>query len=152
TTVRLWQPATGRELRRYKGHEDMLRSVTFSPDGLALASVDGSNVTHLWRTATGKKRATLFGNLNSTGHVAFAPDGKTLYWRRGGDGREIGRVETATGNELPPLRGHPGRIPEFALSPDGQLLVTAGKKGLYLQDAATGGEWSQGGGHCSAVE
>src|SRR5262249_10945047 len=37
-TVRLWDLATGREIRTLKGHEKPVESVAFSPDGKALAS------------------------------------------------------------------------------------------------------------------
>src|SRR5947199_3931 len=37
-TVRLWDPATGREVRRLKGHEGRVTAVTFFPDGKCLAS------------------------------------------------------------------------------------------------------------------
>ena len=33
TAVGLWDVATGRELRRFEGHRDMIRSVAFAPDG-----------------------------------------------------------------------------------------------------------------------
>src|SRR4051794_41987119 len=32
-TVRLWDPATGRELRRFEGHKAAVESVAFAPDG-----------------------------------------------------------------------------------------------------------------------
>ena len=40
-TVRLWDAATGAELRRLEGHTDWVWSVSFSPDGRTLASGSG---------------------------------------------------------------------------------------------------------------
>ena len=38
TTVRLWDRDTGRELRRFSGHKQMVACVAVSPDGARLAS------------------------------------------------------------------------------------------------------------------
>src|SRR5215207_10099134 len=40
-TVRLWDLATGKELRRFEGHSDDVRSVAFAPDGKRLVSGSG---------------------------------------------------------------------------------------------------------------
>jgi hypothetical protein len=47
-TVKLWDTATGQELRTLKGHTNMVTSVAFSPDWarLALAGADGT--VQLW--------------------------------------------------------------------------------------------------------
>src|SRR5262245_42350984 len=37
-TVRLWDVATGQEIRRFRGHQGEVLSVTFAPDGRTLAS------------------------------------------------------------------------------------------------------------------
>ena len=37
-TVRLWEASSGKELRRYTGHQKPICGVAFSPDGKTLAS------------------------------------------------------------------------------------------------------------------
>lgn len=52
-TVRLWDVASGRELRRLEGHRDAVRAVNFSPQGntLASGSQDGTVRLYIQKTA-----------------------------------------------------------------------------------------------------
>ncbi|MCH8120342.1 MAG: hypothetical protein IIC00_11505, partial [Planctomycetes bacterium] len=74
--VRLWEVATGREVRTLKGH-----SVSFSPDGrfLATGMATGSGdktvkTVTFWEVATGREVRKLEG-LSS---VTFSPDGRLI--------------------------------------------------------------------------
>ena len=40
-TIKLWEVATGRELRKLTSHSEMVKSVAFSPDGKTIASSSG---------------------------------------------------------------------------------------------------------------
>jgi len=77
-TVRLWDVATGNELRRLEGHADWVWSVAFSPDGKSLASGSSDNTVRLWDVAAGKELRRLEGHAASVLSVAFSPDGKSL--------------------------------------------------------------------------
>ncbi|MDE2827370.1 MAG: hypothetical protein OXL40_08695 [Bacteroidota bacterium] len=52
-TIRLWDVATGQEVRRFEGHRDWVNSVVFSPDGAQLASGSDDDTIRLWDVATG---------------------------------------------------------------------------------------------------
>jgi WD40 repeat protein len=91
-TVRLWEAATGRELRAITGREDGLESikltVAFSPDAKYLAySEVGVNQARaryeysrikIIETATGRETQTLNGHEMEVWSLAFSPDAKWL--------------------------------------------------------------------------
>jgi WD40 repeat protein len=47
-TVKLWDIATGKELRTLTGHTAWVGSVAFSPDGHTALSGSGDNTLKLW--------------------------------------------------------------------------------------------------------
>src|SRR5262249_26964276 len=92
--VLMWDTDTGKEVRRFAGLRDNIKSVAFSPNGKTLAASSRDGRIVLWETATGQERlhilahpvvkagATPLGYLGSafaaTPALCFAPDGKTL--------------------------------------------------------------------------
>jgi RNA polymerase sigma factor (sigma-70 family) len=77
-TVRIWDVATGREVRQSAGHSDVVRSVAFSPDGRTLASGGFDGTVRVWHAASGKEVAILKGVGGGVMSVAFSPDGRLL--------------------------------------------------------------------------
>ncbi len=135
-TARLWDPATGRELRTLPGHYLGVQALAFSPDGRLLAT--GGSGAGLLDPVTGKW-------LPLTGHnytqpvysVAFSPDGHLLA-TAGGD-KTVRLWDPATGKQLRNLQSHTDRVYGVAFSPDGRLLATAsGDKTARLFDPASG--------------
>src|SRR5205814_653756 len=76
-TVRLWDPATGRELASLTC-ADYVNSVAFSPDGHLLATGSYDGAVKLWDAATGQDIASLAGHSKWVQAVTFSPDGRTL--------------------------------------------------------------------------
>lgn len=76
--LRLWDTATGKELRRFEGGRTFPGALAFSGDGKMLAGVDGGLV-RLWETETGRKRSVVpGGHRRAVSSLAFTPDGGTL--------------------------------------------------------------------------
>ena len=78
-TVRLWDPATGNEVRTLRGHTGRVAGVAFSPDGRRLASagsIDGT--VKLWDADAGSEVLAMRGNTAGVSEVAFSPDGRRL--------------------------------------------------------------------------
>jgi predicted NACHT family NTPase len=136
--VRLWDAATGKEIRTLT-HTDSVRSVVFSPDGTTLASGSEDKKVRLWDAATGNEIRALTGHTKQVYSVAFSPDGATL--ASGSCDRTVRLWDAATGNEIRTLTGHTDLVRSVAFSPDGTTLASGSDdKKVRLWDAATGKE------------
>ncbi len=76
-TLRHWDLATGRELRRFKVRSNDIRSLVISPDGKTLAVADHDTVV-LWELASGQERGRFAGHRDWIWSLAFSPDGRLL--------------------------------------------------------------------------
>lgn len=71
--------ATGKEIRRFDGHDATIKALAFSPDGKMLAAADVEPVIRLWDIASGKELRRFRGhNGGVISQLAFSPDGKLL--------------------------------------------------------------------------
>ena len=96
-TARLWEVATGREVRVFRGHRDMVLAVALSADGQWLATSSGGTVlveanpaedtveridpdisVRLWNVATGENVRTIKQIKGNFHLLALSPDGKRL--------------------------------------------------------------------------
>src|SRR5262249_55103983 len=140
-TVRVWEVATGKEIRHVQGRQTV-RSVVFSPNGKLLAASDGDGVLRLYDVATGGVGHAM-RRPEPAGTSAFAPDGTVL----ASSGSENGGIylwDVATGKERRREPGHRSRVDRVVVSPDGKVIASAGREpGIRLWSAATGEELGQ---------
>ncbi|MDT0342440.1 nSTAND1 domain-containing NTPase [Streptomyces litchfieldiae] len=141
-TVRLWDVATGEELRTLTADASWLGTVAFSPDGTTLAAGGGDEgMVQLWDAATGRELHTIPFGDNSADELAFSPDGTTLVTDSSGEADVVRLWDAATGEELRTY-GSGDSVSAVAFSPDGTTLATDGGPdvALRLWDVATGAE------------
>jgi WD40 repeat protein len=154
--IRLFELATGREVRRIGGSEAIPRGLSFTSDGTRLATGEETfnpaseidhfprtTVLHLWDVATGRDVRRWEARSRTTSSLSFAPDDQTLAWV-GGDEHVIRFWDAATGREVRPQPGHRGAIGDAAFTPDGRSLVTVSEdRTLRFWDPAAGIETRQ---------
>ena len=73
-TARLWETATGRELRRFEGHGGAVFSAVFSPNGRFALTASEDKTAHLWNLAD-EELARLVSFMDGTWVIA-TPDGR----------------------------------------------------------------------------
>jgi WD40 repeat protein len=138
-TIKLWDVATGRQLRTLSGHSSAVWSIAFSPRGGVLASGSNDTTVRLWEVASGRKLQTLSGHSKLVKAVAFSPDGRLI--SSGSYDNTVKVWSAETGKELRTLAGHPHPVETVAFSPDGKRIASGSSDStVKLWDVATGGE------------
>lgn len=132
--VRLWDAATGKQLRLI--HQDeMVGSFALSPDGKTLVTSSWqSPLLRLWDISTGKELRQLAGDPQGNSTVAFSADGKTLVigCREG----HTSLWDPLTGQEQTPVRYRPEGFTTApwstrpALTIDGERAALGDSKGV----------------------
>jgi WD40 repeat protein/serine/threonine protein kinase len=135
-TARLWDAATGRQLRVLRGDTDFVLAVAFRPDGNALLTTSKDGTARLWDVASGKLVETIRHSAPVTAAV-FSPDSKLLA-SVGQDG--TARVwDAATGEPVAKPLGVDAPVVAVAFGPDSKSLVTADAAGFArIWEARTG--------------
>ena len=86
-TVRIWDAATGQELRQLIGHSEDALSAAYSPDGKTIVTVgcDGTpgsgcqeSSVRIWNAATGQELRRLTGYTAPVYPAAYSPDGRHI--------------------------------------------------------------------------
>ncbi len=157
STIKLWETATGRELRDLSSGTQsamgMSPFVAFSRDGHLIAAAAGSNSAKIWDVTTGREVQTLSGpegsmsaTLGGMYFIGFTANGRVVTIS------DAIRVwDIATGRELQTLASTSLNVPGFsggeggaAISPDGSQLatiITEGEKPeIKFWDLASGSE------------
>jgi WD40 repeat protein len=155
-TVKLWDVASGRELRTLIGHSGGVNTVAFSPNGRILASASWDHTMRLWDVASGRELRTLSGH-DAVLSIAFSPDGHTL--ASGSWDHTIKFWDVASGGELRTLSGNPDAVGSVTFSPDGRILASgsghptgdSNTSVVKLWDAASGRELRTLSGHSQEV-
>jgi len=71
--LKLWEKATGREIRSFEGHSDAITSVAFSPDNYQVVSGSLDRTLRVWDVRSGAGVRIYTGSESSVTAVAFHP-------------------------------------------------------------------------------
>jgi WD40 repeat protein len=149
-TARIWDTATGKEIRVLRGHQGELSSAMFSPDGSRILTASTDRTARIWDAASGAELVLFTGHHEQVWFATFSPDGKrvvTASWDR------TARIwDSKTGQEIAVLRGHTDHVVSAAFNRDGSRVVTSSEdKSVRLWDAATGKQIAVMHGHEGSV-
>jgi tRNA A-37 threonylcarbamoyl transferase component Bud32 len=148
--VRVYDPATGRELARLTGHTDAVRAVSLSADGrLALTGSDDRTV-RLWDLTVGREALRLTGHRAGVTGVALSADGRLAL--SGGRDQTL-RLWDTSGDREPRLFAVPrGQVLGVAFTEDGRAALSCHfDTTVRLWELDTGRELRRFGGHKQMV-
>lgn len=148
-SVRLWDVASSREVRRFGEHAKAVGAIAFSPDGKMLVSGGQDGSIALWDLATGREQGMLQAPV---GFLAFFfIDADTLLVACTDETYRAWDLQPRT--ELADTPTHLGPLKSLAFAIDGQTVATGSWESMVrLCDLETGTEFRQLQGHRSAVQ
>lgn len=127
-SLRLWDLATGRELRRFGANAAAITATAIAADGRQFLSGGADRRLHLWDAVSGNEIARLEGHAAAVSAVLFGPtaryavsaavDGEVIVW------------DLPSGRVIRRATASPGRVRSLALSADGRYLLTAADDAL----------------------
>ncbi|MCF6367059.1 MAG: caspase family protein [Bacteroidales bacterium] len=110
-TAKLWELATGREMRTFQGHEGTILALCFTPDGKYIATGSTDKKVKLWEVISGKlimtfedKEDKSYSKIGVTS-IAFTSDAK--YIAIGGTNRKLKIYLTETGELIRKIKVSP---------------------------------------------
>jgi len=145
--LHLWSPL----LLVMAGHLDIVRSVSFSPDGTRILSASDDRTIRIWNSMTGAELLVLQGHEDIVESAKFYPDGRRIV--SGSYDMTVRVWDLTTGTEVVPvMKGHESGVASVACSPDGTMVVSGSNDStVQCWDGITGSALSELRGHSAAV-
>jgi WD40 repeat protein len=134
-TVRVWDAIDLTEVAKLIGHEDVVSSVSVSPDGRRIVSGSRDQTMRVWDAVNFIPLATLEGHTDDVCSVSYSGDG-TRIATGGGDGT-IRIWDAVSFAPIGTLDGHRSRVYSIAFSPDGTRIISGSYTTVRVWDAAT---------------
>jgi WD40 repeat protein len=148
TYVPVYDIRTGKEVRRFAGHNGFVSCMALSADGRILASGARDDTLRLWDAATGRQLHEVKGT-GPLQTLLFSPDGSAL----ASAGHDIRFWEAGTGRLLRACEGgQEGYDGALAFSPDSRSLCGCEDQTICFWDVRSGKKRLVGAGHHGQVQ
>jgi WD40 repeat protein len=143
--VRVWDPATGEQIRAWQAHDQTINSVAFAPHGQLLVTGSDDSSIRLWNPITGEPIASV-PCRSAVNRLRFSRGGELLALGTAAGLIQIWHVADLLNpaKEAKPihdLQGHTDAITGLDFGADAKRLVSAGSDGgVKIWDVTAGDE------------
>ena len=115
---------------KLKGHNLKIRHVSFSPNGIFLATASDDNTARVWDLLTGESVAVLEGHTAPVNSANFSPDSK--YIVTASEDQSVKIWDVSRGELLETLDKHTKGVNYAVFGAEGKQVATASKDGKVL--------------------
>ena len=126
-TVRLWDMASLKRKRTYRGQRDFITALAFSNNGKMLAGGALDGRIRVWSTLSRRTLRLLRGHRGKVDDLAFSPSGNLLASASGDGTVRLWNLKRRSFSRT--LPGHIGGATALAFTPNGQQLASADANG-----------------------
>ena len=148
--LRLYQTSDLKLLATLRGHDDVVFSLAFSPDGMQLASASFDHSVRLWDVKTHALLRDYHHHSDFVYAVAFSPNGKQMV--SASKDRTVALFDVETGKGVFTFSGMEQDVMAVAFHPDGKSVISSGfEAGIHWWNPQTGEKIKTQAGHGIAV-
>ena len=119
--IHLWRVADKQKILTFTGHQNLVYSITFSPDDQILASASTDCTIKFWNVKTGRCIQTLLGHTATVRTIAFSPNNQFI--ASGSEDTTVKLWDIKTGECLITLLAENSLVRSVTFSPDGEILA-----------------------------
>ncbi|KAH7913024.1 TFIID and SAGA subunit [Hygrophoropsis aurantiaca] len=149
-TARLWSLDTLTNVVAYRGHQNPVWDVQWSPMGIYFATASRDRTARLWSTDRTSCLRVYAGHLSDVDCVRFHPN--SLYLATGSSDWTARLWDVQRGSCVRVFIGHQGTLSTLAISPDGRYLASAGEDlAINLWDLGSGRRIKKMTGHTASI-
>ncbi|PFH50809.1 hypothetical protein AMATHDRAFT_60457 [Amanita thiersii Skay4041] len=149
-TARLWSMDTFTNVVAFRGHENPVWDVKWSPMGIYFATASRDRTARLWSTDRVSCLRVYAGHLSDVDCVQFHPN--SLYLATGSSDWTARLWDVQRGSCVRVFIGHQGAVTSLAISPDGRYLASSGEDlAINLWDIASGKRIKKMTGHTASI-
>ncbi|KAG2159789.1 WD40-repeat-containing domain protein [Suillus bovinus] len=149
-TTRLWSLDTMTNVVAFRGHQNPVWDVQWSPMGIYFATASRDRTARLWSTDRTSCLRIYAGHLSDVDCVRFHPN--SLYLATGSSDWTARLWDVQRGACVRVFIGHQGSLSTLAISPDGRYLASAGEDlAINLWDLGSGRRVKKMTGHTASV-